>query len=341
MRWLSFSLIVFLIYVSSVLAGSWEKTISLASKSVVTIISQQINAEYIFEENLPKGIGNGWLVDRDGYILAPAPLIRKAKWIEVILPNGIHTSATLNGIDYFSEIALLKLKIKTNLKPLSFSTNPPCVGQEVALIGRPRLRPAAVVGRVEEIPCAIYHQGILVPDMIAVNINPKRIKEGPVINIRGEIVGIAIDLPNFYYSGGIYLIPSSRLKKAYLMLKKNQEAVWPWLGIKVETLTPYLAKVLKLPIDQGVIIVDIYQGSPAAKAGFRAGSKILSVGNLVYKVGGDIITQIDSQPVRSEFELIRKIFSKNPGDEIQIIYYRNKKRAKIKLRLGKRVFLQP
>ncbi len=341
MRWLSFNLIFFFLCIVPAQAASWQEVISTASQSVVTVISRQINVEYLSEEDLPKGIGSGWIVDKSGYILAPATLVRRAKWIEVVLPDGRHSGATLVGIDYFSEVALLKLKIRARLKPLTFSAFPLSVGQEVALIGRPRWRPASIIGRVVEVPCAIYHQGILVPDMIAVDISPQRVGEGPLINLRGEVVGLAINLPNFYYSGGLYIIPSGRLKRAYFMLKKGQEAAWPWLGIRGQTLTPSLAKVLKLPINHGVMVVDIYRGSPAARAGFRTGSRMLSVGNLIYKVGGDIITKIDGQPIRSEFDLVRKVFSKDPGEEIRIVYYRGKRKARVKLRLGKKIFIQP
>ncbi len=341
MRWLSFSLVIFLCWASSLKALSWDKTLASASRRIVTIIAQQVKADYLWGQDLPQGVGTGFVVDQSGYVLAPALLVRKAKWIEAVLPDGSHCGATLIGIDYFSEVALLKLKTSAKLRPLPFSHQRPMVGEEVALISRPRCRLAVAMGCIEEWPTAIRHQGFLVPDMIAANLSLARTGQGPVINLRGEVIGLAIDLPNFRYNRGLYLVPANRLKRAYQMLKENQEAVWPWLGVRVQAITPPLAKALRLPVSQGAMVVEVYRGSPAAKVGFHGGRRLLSVGNLIYQVGGDIITSIDGQVVRSEYDLSRIILNKEASDEIQIIYYRGKRRGSVKLHLGRRMFIQP
>jgi hypothetical protein len=182
-----------------------------------------------------------------------------------------------------------------------------------------------------------------VPDMIAASLSLSQVGQGPVINLRGEVVGLAVDLPNLHFEGGLYLIPAARLRKAYRLLKERQEAAWPWLGVEVEPLSPSLAKALRLPVDHGVVVSRVFRRSPAARAGLRAGRGELSVGNLVYRVGGDVIVSVDGQPVHSPYEFFRLILAKKPGDEIKILYYRyrDRKKKSLKLRLGRRTFLHP
>ncbi len=97
-----------------------------------------------------------------------------------------------------------------------------------------------------------------------------------------------------------------------------------WLGIRGITLTPRLAQALDLPEDlQGVLVVEVIQGSPADKAGLRGGYKPVEVNGRRIRAGGDVITAFDGHPIESMTDLIRWIVQTPPGTEVTLTIYRD------------------
>lgn len=339
MRWLIFSLLLWF-WVTAVQAAPWQEVISLASQGVVVVVTQQVQAEDFYTPPLPSGVGSAIVLDPQGHLLAPAPLVRRARWIGVILPDGTQCGAQLVGIDYFSEVALLKIKPHPGLRPLRLASSLPRTGEEVVLLGRPRGGPAISFGRVLEAPVTISYQGLQVPDMIATSLALSPVGQGPVLNLRGEVVALAVDLPNLHFEGGIYAIPATRLRKACQLLKRRHEATWPWLGLEGDPLSPSLAKILRVPVSRGLLITKVFPGSPAARVGLRAGRRVISVGNLVYRVG-DILVEINGQQVTTPYDLFRLLLNQKPGNLVQISYYRGSRKRSVKIRLSRRTFLHP
>ncbi len=344
MRWLSFLIfsVYFLLYLllSPVFSVEIDRLLTKVSPSIVTIVSKQLPAQDFFCPPVPQGVGSGVVVDAQGLILAPAPLVREAQWIDVILSNGQQCGASIVGIDYFCEVALLKLKCSAKVKPVLFASAFPKVGQKIVLIGRPRLALSVSRGMVSESAVFVSQQGLLVPDMVAAHIDIAPVGQGPIFGLQGRLLGLAVDLPNFHYPGGIYFVPAKRLYWAYKLLKDKQEAAWPWLGLEVITLYPTVAKVLHLPVSQGVMITRVFPGSPAARAGLRSGRKELSIGNFIYRPG-DVIVAINGRPVHSARQFFYEIWKQKPGTPVLLTVYRGRTRHQVKIFLRRRIFLHP
>ncbi len=339
--WRAFNLaLVFLLFALPAWAVDWPRVLAKISPAVVTIVTKQIPAEDFFALSAPPGVGSGVVVDKEGLVLAPAPLVRQARWIDVLLANGEQCGASLVGIDYFSETALLRLKCRQRVAPASFSRSIPKPGQEVVLVGRPRSRLAASFARVSAAPVAVSHQGLLIPDLVAAPLNLSSVGQGPVFDAQGRLVGLAVDLPNLRYPGGLYFIPATRLYLAYQRLKDKQEAAWPWLGVEVLTLSPTVARVLHLPLSYGVIVTKVFPGSPAARAGLRPGRKAISIGNFLYRPG-DVIVAVNGHPVKSAFEFFYQILIQRPGARVTLTFYRGRTRHHETISLSRRIFLHP
>src|SRR5262245_3870860 len=88
----------------------------------------------------------------------------------------------------------------------------------------------------------------------------------------------------------------------------------PYLGILGHEVCPALAQALRLPVKEGIMVVEVTPGSPAQRAGIRSGDRAVQVGNLIVRVGGDIITEVDQVQVRTFEELSDFIDAKRPGD---------------------------
>ncbi len=320
-------------------AQDWTRILSRISPSVVTIVAREVPAEDFFS-SVPRGVGSGVVVDQSGLVLAPAPLVRQARWIDVLFYNGQQCGASLVGIDYFSETALLRLKCRQKVSPAVFARYIPKTGQEIALVGRPRSRLAASFAQVSAAPAMVSHQGFLIPDMVAAPLNLSAVGQGPVFDTQGRLVGLAVDLPNLRYPGGLYFIPSTRLLLAYRLLKDKQEAAWPWLGLEVLTVSPTVARVLHLPVSYGVLVSKVFPGSPAARAGLRAGRKTMSIGNFLYRPG-DVIVALNGQPVRDALAFFYQILRQKPGARITLTFYRGRTRHQKTIYLSRRIFLHP
>jgi len=109
-----------------------------------------------------------------------------------------------------------------------------------------------------------------------------------------------------------------------------------WLGAMCKTLTPQLAGILGLGVDEGVLVMDVEKGSPAWKAGLKAGSHVLHLGNQRLKAGGDVIVAVNGQPVRDLATLVDALEEIGPGNRAVLSVIRKGKIRKIAIKLGKK-----
>ena len=341
MKWKS-TITVVLFFLVFFGLGKGKGLADLSFSGVVTILAGQVDAEHFFyHPRLPQSIGSGILLDKEGHVLAPAYLVMKAKWVEVLLPNYQQERASIIGIDHLTEMALLKIRKTGRAKPVKIVTRKPALGEEVMLVTRPRGKIAVKVGCIVQNDRLVSHRGLGLGGFLVADFPLQGLGPGPVFNLASEVIGFALSLPDFKVEEGQVLVPGFFLKRAYEMLKEEQQAQWAWLGVKVFPLTKGLIQALRLPIEKGVVVEEVYPGSPASRAGLRGATKSISVGNILYPVGGDIIVQINGKAVSSPGEVDRIIFSKKPGDIITILYYRKHRPRRLKLKLGRRIFVQP
>jgi S1-C subfamily serine protease len=161
---------------------------------------------------------------------------------------------------------------------------------------------------------------------------------GPLLNSDGEIIGInsAIISPSGGSVGIGFAIPVNTAKKLVPVLIAKGYVSHPWIGASILSLTPEIAKYLKIKVERGAMISEVARGGPADKAGLKGGNQRVQVGNMIVIVGGDIVLKADQRDVKTNDELIRYIREKKPGDTILLNVFRNGKSEDVRVTLGER-----
>ena len=141
---------------------------------------------------------------------------------------------------------------------------------------------------------------------------------GPLINLRGEVVGINTAIVP--YAQGIgFAVPINMAKQVMNDLIEHGEVKRGWLGVSLQTLTPGFAETYKIPSSEGAIIADIMKGSPAEKAGFKR---------------GDVIVSVDGKNIKSSQDVVLGIRNKLMGQNAVIEFYRDGKKEKLTVKLA-------
>ena len=159
------------------------------------------------------------------------------------------------------------------------------------------------------------------------SINPGN-SGGPLLNTQGEMIGIntAIYSQSGDSAGIGFAVPSSTLLRIIPDLLQYGKVRRPWFGAQGLSLTYDLAKALELPVEQGLLLQKVQQGSSADMAGLRGGHKRIMFRNSVFLIGGDIILSMGDQEIQSLGDLISVLENKRPGEKISIVFLRNKKK---------------
>ncbi|MFO7634689.1 MAG: PDZ domain-containing protein, partial [Caldilinea sp.] len=129
---------------------------------------------------------------------------------------------------------------------------------------------------------------------------------GPLLDSSGRVIGItsAIFSPTGASAGVGFAVPVDTIKRILPDLLTFGRYRHPWLGIRnAYNITPGLAEVLKLPAFEGLLLVQLYEGSPLASAGILGAQRQEIIGNQRVYTGGDLLTAVDGQPIDSVAEL--------------------------------------
>jgi serine protease Do len=226
-------------------------------------------------------LGSGVIVSKEGHIITNRHVIERMDEIEIQLSDGRTFRATLLGSDASADIAVLKINAP-NVTPLPLGDSENVrVGQLVFAFGNPfGLGETVTTGiisakgrRAAEDSAVEYLQ-----TDAAVN---RGNSGGPLINLRGEIVGInsAIFSNNDEgnWMGISFAVPSNTARRALESVIKRGRIVRTYLGVTIADVTPDLARQIQLETVKGAFITDVVPGSPAERAGLQAGDVVLDV----------------------------------------------------------------
>lgn len=289
---------------------------------------------------VPQGTGSGFIIDTDGHILTNYHVVRGADRILVLLADNSEYTARLLGSDPFNDIALLKIDApgdKLTVAPLGDSDRVR-EGHLAIAIGNPfGLDRTMTLGIVSarrsrsEGPSSFPIVGMIQTDAA---INPGN-SGGPLLNSRGEVIGIntAIEGPGQGNVGIGFAVPINTVKRELDDLKAGRQIRHAWLGIGGRAVTESLASQFNLPVKQGVLVVEVSSGGPAAQAGLR-GSTLGSDGTI--QSPGDVITAIDGRQVTSVEDIAAYLATKRPGDRVRLDIVREGRTMSIDVTLGKR-----
>jgi S1-C subfamily serine protease len=150
--------------------------------------------------------------------------------------------------------------------------------------------------------------------------------------MEGRVIGVnaQIDTGNTGEQGNVgigFAIPSNTVQTIVGQILKTGHAEHPFLGIQPETITPALARILHLPVANGMLVGKVDPGSGAATAGLQGGTTQVTVSGESYLVGGDVIARVDGRTVGSLAVLRDLIAAKAPGDSVTLTVYRSARRT--------------
>ncbi len=302
--------------------------------SVVNIASERIvkgpNIPHFFfgpmapRERKQQGLGSGVVVSEDGVILTNNHVVEEATDITVTLADDREFQAEIVGTDAKSDLAVLRLKGKVEgLQPITFGDSSNLrLGDIVLAIGNPfGVGQTVTMGIVSAVGRA--NVGIVdYEDFIQTDaaINPGN-SGGALVNMRGELIGVntAILSRTGGYQGIGFAIPTKMAQPIMQALLKDGRVVRGFLGVGIQDLNPELAAMMKVATTQGVLITDVQQATPAAKAGLKR---------------GDVITAVDGVATGSTGRLRNVIAAKGGGATVTLDIVRDGKTLQVPVELG-------
>jgi 2-alkenal reductase len=261
-------------------------------------------------------LGSGFVWDTKGDIVTNNHVIAGATNITVTFSDGTEVDASIAATDPDSDLAVIKVNPSgLNLQPVTMDTNPVQVGQLAIAIGNPygeqntlTVGFVSAIGRL--IPSVENAVGptFNIPDIIQTDaaINPGN-SGGVLLDDAGAVMGItqSIETESGSSSGVGFAIPESIVAQVIPALITNGVYNHPYLGVTVMSLDPNIATAMNLPSGQrGALIEAVTAGSPADKAGLKAGTNNFSDDGSQVTIGGDVITAYNGQTVNTSDDLV-------------------------------------
>jgi S1-C subfamily serine protease len=290
--------------------------------------------------------GSGFLIDTEGHVITNSHVVEGAKEVEVKLGSS-ETSydAEVVGTDPATDVALLKIDAPTDrLHPLSLGDSSSIeVGDPVVAIGNPfGLDRTVTSGIVSALQRQIQApNGFSISHAIQTDaaINPGN-SGGPLIDASGSVIGINSQIQTGGTSSGNvgigFAVPINTAREVVREIEENGEVKHAYLGISGGSITPDLAKGLKLPVSSGVLINEVVKGGPADEAGLKGGDTSATIEGANLRLGGDVITEVDGEKVSGMEEVINAVNAASPGEEMKLTVDRDGKVKTITVTLGVR-----
>ena len=313
--------------------------------SVVTVISSVVQPGFRSDPQ-PAGTGSGFMIDDQGHILTNNHVVAEANRLEITLASGTTLPAELVGRDARFDLAVIKASIpRDQLRVVTLGDSDLVqVGEQAIAIGNPY----GLEGTVTTGIVSSRRPGVTEPgggDGVLINaiqtdtsINPGN-SGGPLLNARGEVIGVnTLGLtPNGGQTGLNFAIPINNARRILPDLLASGSYAHPFVGVGSAEITSQIASALSLPVQEGLLVQSIEQGSGAARAGLRGGSQPRDVGSRQVAVGGDIIVSIDGQKVRRPEDFIAYLeLNKKAGETTTLTIVRDGQQRDVQVTLGER-----
>jgi len=264
------------------------------------------------EERQPmprRGVGSGFIISPDGYILTNAHVVADAAEVIVRIPDKREFTAKVIGVDRRTDVALVKIDADGLPAVKVGDSSRLEVGEWVAAIGSPfGLDNTVTAGIVSAKSRALPSEGYVPFIQTDVAINPGN-SGGPLFNMAGEVVGINSQIYSRTggYMGLSFAIPIETAMKIKEDLLKYGKVQRGRLGVTIQPVTAELAESFGLDKARGALVSAVEPGSPADKAGVRS---------------GDIILAVDGRAVDESIQLPRIIGETRPGTAVSMQVWR-------------------
>lgn len=260
------------------------------------------------------GSGSGFVLDRAGYIVTSEHVVDGASTVTVRFAGGREAEATVVGTDRSSDVALLRVDVPgRELHPLPLGdSDAVAVGDPVVAIGNPlglaRSLTAGVVSGVNRTidgPGGASIAGAIQTDA---TLNPGN-SGGPLLDARGRVIGINAQVAAPGNTGIGYAVPVNTVRRVVAQLKSGRAPVRAYMGVRIEQ-----------ALGGGAEIVEVVPGSPAFRAGLRA---------------GDVVLAADGRDIRSHDELPALVAERSPGDRLTLRVRRDGRPLTVTVTLGR------
>jgi S1-C subfamily serine protease len=306
--------------------------------SVVNVTSRAMTFDFFYGLVPQEGQGSGFVIDKDGHILTNYHVIADARQVEVTLHNRKKYKATVVGTDPAHDLAVIQIKAPELVPAVLGDSRNLQVGQKVYAIGNPfGLAGTMTRGIVSSIRPVREPNGAMIDEAIQTDaaINPGN-SGGPLMNWHGEVIGInTMILSSVGQNAGIgFAIPINTAKAVLNDLMTLGRVRRPALGVTTVPISPELADEIGLPVDYGLLIVQVTPGGSADLAGLHGGNERAYLGNIPIMLGGDLIVAIDDEKVQDQQDLAQMMNNHRAGDTVKVTIYRNKKKMDVNVALG-------
>jgi serine protease Do len=262
-------------------------------------------------------VSAGIIIDPRGVAVTSARALLGARRFEVVLIDETPVEAILVGIDWRTDVAVLRLR--NDRQPFAYlplgDSERVRAGDWVIAVGAPLgLQGTVVAGVITAIP-ALASESPLATYLQSETAMARGNPGGPLVNLNGEVVGLGTVLSG---DGIAYALPSKTLRRVYLDLLEKGRVSRPWLGVATQSLTAELARALRAPDGTGALIADVRPEGPAA-AGL---------------LPGDIVIAVGTTPIASRTHFDRALSALTPGHAVALKVRRDGVTSIVSVKLG-------
>jgi Do/DeqQ family serine protease len=271
-----------------------------------------------------EGLGSGFIISKDGYILTNEHVIDRADRISVTV-GGFDKdfAARVIGTELDLDLALIKIDTGSDLPFLNLGNSDQIrVGNWVIAIGNPygldhtvttgvisaKGRPIAVQDR--------SYENLLQTDA---SINPGN-SGGPLLNLKGEVIGINTAI-NAQAQGIGFAIPTSTVNTVLKDMKDSENVIRPWIGVQVRPVDQEATRYLGLEKSEGALVAGVMQGSPAEKAGLKQ---------------WDVILELNGSKINTADDIVNVIRGTQPGQKISALVWRHRQASSVTLTVAEK-----
>src|SRR5690606_23539567 len=268
------------------------------------------------------GIGSGFIIDPEGYIVTNNHVAEDADKITVTLQGGKEYEAELIGADPKTDLALVKIDADESLPYVEWGDSDTArVGDWIIAVGNPfglgqTVTTGIISARGRSIGAGPYDDFL----QVSAPINRGN-SGGPTLDTHGRVIGVntAIFSPSGGSVGIGFAIPSNMAADDVRQLKELGKVERGWLGVMIQTVNEDLAAGLNLPSAEGAIVSQVTPGGPAEKAGIRQ---------------GDVIVAVNGERIEEMRELPRVIAGIPAGEKAKIDIWRDGREMTVSATIG-------
>lgn len=331
------------------LALAGAETDRLAEEQAVRVYREVVPATVFITSAFSAGIGNGrrsaigsgFMVDDSGTVLTNAHVVHGAHTVTVRLYDGQRVRAEVLGIDTYSDVAVLRLHgVKGKIRFLRFGASDTLrIGQRTLVVGNPFGLgfglSTGIISGLDRFPPGLSLTEVRVPLVqTAAPINPGD-SGGPLVDSDGRVIGITTAMLSGTQNIG-FAVPVNIVKDVAAQLKATGTVLRPWVGIGGKFVTPEIRELFVLPLADGLLVEEVYPGSPADQAGIQPGTVDVTVAGEPWMMGGDLIVSMQGQPLRKTEDFVALLGTLKIGEPLTVELIRDRQRKRLSIIVGER-----